>query len=239
MIKHILSKVLLSMMLTSLFITTQASTNCTGVDLIITNITFTSISSSAYNYTYEIKNIGTSAVSLSEIGLQNYVSTNGQIAGAQAAGGSSIASTNMNTLAPNATYTGSMSAYPTCCGGGDNSTYPYLIVDISAYPTSECDATNNRMSLTIVMPTSTGTQSKAIANANVIWNSDTKNFTVNDWSGAKGAVLNYVVITPSGTQVTSGKTTENQSVPLQGLPGGVYILYLSDEMLMYSKKIAY
>lgn len=238
MIKHLLSKALWSTMLLGFLFSSQASTNCTGVDLIITNITFTSISSSAYNYNFEIKNIGTAAVTISEISLQNYVSTNGQIAGAQAAGGSSIASTNMNTIAPNATYTGTMSAYPTCCGGGSSSTYPYLIVDVSSYPTTECDATNNRMSLTIAMPTS-GTQSKIIINANVVWNSDAKNFTVNDWSGDQGTKLNYVVLTPSGTQVASGKTTENQSVPVQGLSSGVYILYLSDEVRMYSKKIVY
>ena len=240
MMKHVLSKTLLSVMLfTGGIIYAHCAAPCSNVDLTITKITFTSISSGGYNYDYEIKNIGTASITVSELALQNNVSTDEEGSTTQAAGGSDIDQSNTNTIAPGATFTGSMSASPTCCGGTGTSDYPYLIVSVSSYPTVECNTANNSITVKIEMPVTTGLQSSHVADASVNWNNDTKSFTVKSWSGNSAANLHYTVITSSGVQVFAGNTAEDQSVPLQGLHNGMYIIYLSDGDSVYSKKIIY
>jgi|GEM_PF-5856758 hypothetical protein len=241
MIKHVLSKTLFPLAAFSLLLFNYAQA-CTGMDVIITKITFTGITSDTYTYTYEIKNIGTTSVPLKEIALQNYVATDAQGTNEVAAGGSDIVlSSNTDMLAPGDTYTGTMGAYPNATGGSHpQSSYPYLIVNMSVYPDTECDVTNNNYSALVELPATTGVQSRHTTTATVNWNNDTKSFTVKDWAGSTGTtILQYTVISPSGMLVSSGKTAEEQSVILQALQSGMYIIYLSDGDNVYSKKIIY
>lgn len=247
MIKHILYKTILpALFLTGFFNAAYCAAPCSNFDLSITKITFTAITSDLYTYTYEIKNTGSVSASVSELALQNYVSTDAQGSAQKAAGGSVIDQSNTTVIAPGGTFTGSMSAYPDCCGGTGATAYPYLLVTVSSYPTTECNSANNRLAVYVEMPQTTtdppvitSIQSSHAATANVLWNTDTKSFFVKDWSGTNSGALNYIVISSSGVQVATGKTTQEQSTPMQGLNPGMYILYLSDEERMYSKKIIY
>ncbi|HSY62389.1 MAG TPA: T9SS type A sorting domain-containing protein [Cytophaga sp.] len=238
--KHVLSKTLLTFTLSYLFLLSgQQVQACTGMDVIITKITFTSITTDAYTYTYEIKNIGTQSVPLSQISLQNYVATDAQGSDQQAAGGSNIVlSGNTGVIAAGDTYTGTLGASPNAVGNYPQSSYPYLFVTVSVYPGTECDNTNNTLAAEIEM-TATGTQSKHVADAALVWNTATKSFSVSNWSGGTSSALEYSIVTTSGTLAASGKTNEGQSVSLQELQNGMYIIFLSDGVSVYSKKIIY
>jgi hypothetical protein len=61
---------------------------------------------------------------------------------------------------------------------------------------------------------------------------------ISNWSGSNGNLLEYSVIATSGTLVISGKTAEGQSVSLQALECGMYIIFISDGMSVYSKKLS-
>jgi hypothetical protein len=77
--RHVLPKTLLTFAFSCLFlISGQHAQACTGIDVIITKITFTSITTDSYLYTYEIKNTGTQSVPLNQLSLQNYVATDAQ-----------------------------------------------------------------------------------------------------------------------------------------------------------------
>lgn len=212
---------------------------CTGIDLIITKITFTSLESDTYTYTYEIKNIGTESVPISEISLQNYVSTDAQGTNTKAAGGSKIDfNGSAGIIAAGASYTGTMGAYPNAVGNYPLHAYPYLIVDVFIYPGTECNNTNNRITGKIEVIT-TDNQKQHIADAAVNWNTDTKSFLVNHWSGRNASMLHYNVFSTSGIVLLSGNTAEGQTTSLSAIQSGTYIIYLSDGEKVYSKKIIY
>ena len=214
---------------------------CTGHDVIISNITVTSITSYpnyySYAYTYEIKNIGTAAISLGEIVLQNYVSANQTYeAGDPAAGGSFIAHGSTALLEPGGTYTGT---YEIAAGlNYPVSSYPYFITDVYLNSETECDLTNNEYAGRIET-TTTGTKNAHTAQAAVQWNNESKSFSVSDWQGSNTASLQYTIVSISGTVAVSGNTRAGQAVPLQGLQSGMYIIFLSDGEMVYSKKISY
>lgn len=237
--KHLLSKTLVSFIFACLYlISAKDAKACTGMDLVITKITFTYISSSDYTYTYEIKNNGTVAVPLNQITLQNYVATDAQGSNKYPAAGYGISQSPTEEIAAGATYTGTLSANPNVSVPHPQSSYPYLAVVVSIYPGTECDNTNNAF-VALIELTTTGVQSKHVADATLIWNTTAKSFSVSNWSGTNGNTLDYSIVSTSGSLVASGKTSEGESVPLQPLQGGMYIIYLSDGISVYSKKIFY
>jgi hypothetical protein len=207
---------------------------CTGRDVIFTNITFTSISAGNYQYSYQIQNIGTTDISFNQLVIQNYVSTDNQVGADAAAGGSFIDNSSSGVLAAGATFNGTYGASPFAVN--PQSSYPYLIAKIYLSPDPECDATNNYFVTLVQLPA--GIHSSFIADAAVNWLADSKSFIVNTWSGNSSA-LKYKVYSVAGTLILSGNTKEQESTPLNDLPKGMYILYLSDGEKMYSKKIVY
>ena len=235
MIKHIHSAYLFCALLFILF-TSNNGLACTGRDVIFTNITVTSIASGSYQYSYEVKNIGTTDISMNKIAIQNYVSTDNQVGGGSyaAAGGSYIAYYSSDILAPGATYSGTMGVYP--FSANPQNTYPYIVAYVNLATDPECDVANNYY--VALIEVTAVTQSSHIANATVNWMSDSKSFLVSNWSGNSTA-LHYSVYTSSGILMLTACTKENETTPLNGLPNGFYILYLSDGEKIYSKKILY
>lgn len=230
--KHLRSLFLASPLFCLLFsiIETHA---CAGQDVIFTNITITSVSPGSYQYTYQIKNIGTVDIAFNQLVIQNYVSTDDQVGNDAAAGGSFIDNTSSAVLAAGETYNGSAGAYP--FSANPQSSYPYLRANVYLSQDAECDVSNNNYFAFVEV---TGIQPSLLANAIVNWNADTKDFTVNDWSGNTSA-LQYSVYASSGTFMLSGTTKRSEPTPLVGLQNGLYILYLSDGKKIYSKKIVY
>ncbi|WP_018344995.1 T9SS type A sorting domain-containing protein [Cytophaga aurantiaca] len=237
--RRILKKATLFLIVCFLFLTSAQNLRaCTGIDVIVTKITFTSITTDSYMYTYEIKNTGTQSVPLNQLSLQNYVATDAQGSNQKAAGGSNIVlSSNTGVIAAGATFTGTLGAYPNAVGTYPQSSYPYLFVTVSVYPGTECDNTNNTLVALIEM-TTTGNQSKHTADATLIWNATTKSFLVKDWSGSSTS-LQYNIFNMSGTLCMSGFIEEELSTTLTSLQNGMYIIYITDGEKVYSKKIIY
>lgn len=243
MIKCLRSISLLMVVFSCLAITSANQAEaCEGHDVIITNITITSITTESahyvYAYTYEIKNIGTAAIALNQIVLQNYISPD-DIYGQNDIGGGGMhlaSSSSTEVLAAGATYSGSdvMSVgknYPP-------DSYAYFFTDIYLDSETECDINNNQYSGMIEV-TATGNQSAHKATAHINWNTDTKSFSVKDWSGNNTAALQYTVFSTSGSLLFSGSISEGQVTSLASIQSGVYIIYLSDGENFYSNKIIY
>ncbi|MFL5752992.1 MAG: T9SS type A sorting domain-containing protein [Bacteroidia bacterium] len=230
--KHLLSLYLLC----SLFCLLLASNKthaCSGRDVIFTSITFTSVSPGDYQYSYQIQNIGTTDIAFNQLVIQNYVSTDNQVGGDAAAGGSFIDNTSSGILAAGATYNGTAGASP--FPANPQSSYPYLIAQIYLSSDPECDAANNYFPA--LVQTTTGIKPSLLLSAVVNWNAENKSFTVSDWPG--NAELEYNVYTSAGMLMLSGNTRNNEPTPLGALRSGFYILYLSDGEKMYSRKIIY
>lgn len=226
---------IISAFLLLFLINTSEIIGCTGHDIIITNITITSVSNGDdYAYSYTIKNIGTTNIMLNEISLQNYVSTDNQVGGDAAAGGSIISSSNTEYLVPGASFTGTFGFYP--FPQNTTSTHPYLIVYVYLYPTSECDATNNYYTMLIQITTPTLSAQKV--EAKIQWSSENKNLSVEEWGG-KNNTLQYYIYNLSGNLIQQGDIRLKQMILLSELTNGIYIIHFTDESSTYSTKIIY
>lgn len=242
MIQYLRSVLLLTAVFSFLSIASSNQAHaCTGHDLVINKITITSMyevpNAYVYVYTYEIQNIGTAPIALNQIYLQNYVSANQTFENNldEPSGGAQV-SQSTTELAAGATYTGT--AELPVDKENPVSSYPYFITDVFLNSETECDINNNQY-VDLIEVITTGAKKANIATANVYWNSDTKSFSVSDWSGSQAASLQYTVLAASGTAVASGNTAEGQSTALPALQSGMYIVYLSDGDKVYSKKIIY
>jgi len=120
----------------------KAKVNCTGADIIFTNITIDSVKNNGVNnyfYSYTIKNIGTDPMQINKISIQNYVSPDNVLDnGDYPAGGSFIDYYSTSSLPAGDSYSGKLDANAT----GKVSDKPYLI-PVLQYTPGECDATNN------------------------------------------------------------------------------------------------
>ncbi|GAL83661.1 hypothetical protein MYP_888 [Sporocytophaga myxococcoides] len=218
-----------------MFGTTNKTLACTGRDIVFTDISITSIVNGVYYYTYEIKNVGTVDITLGEVVLQNYVSTDNQVGGDAPAGGSFISHQNVSILSPGETFRGTYQANP--FPQNPQSTYPYLIVHVSLSSSDECDKSNNYFVGFIQISTAIPTHSMA-ADAKLNWDVENKSFIVNEWSGAYSEIY-YSIFSVSGVLMLNGIAQRNESTPLKGLSNGVYLLHLSDGDKEYLKRITY
>lgn len=214
---------------------TSKADACTGKDIIFTNITFTSVEDGRYYYSYEIKNIGTTNIVLGQVVIQNYVSTDNQVGGDAAAGGTFISYQSTEIISPGETYSGIYEANP--FSQNPQSTYPYLISNVSLSSNDECDVTNNYFIGLVQVSTSVANPSFTV-NVSLNWDNGDKSFTVSEWPG-RYFDLRYSVYSTSGVLMISGSVQKNESTPLKSLNNGVYILHLSDGEKAYSKRITY
>lgn len=204
---------------------------CSASKITVTNVTFTE----ADTYTYTIKNTSSSEIAIQNIMLQNYVSKDDVIGGDVAAGGAPIDFEDTDMLAPGATYTGT--DFFNRNEEAPESSYPYVIMHFYIKG-EQCSVNDDAHYIGLVKVSKpTAVQTKVSANANVVWNSETKSFLVNDWNGNSHAELSYEIFSASGAHVLNGKTFIEQINSINGLKSGMYILYLSDGQQVYSKKI--
>lgn len=208
---------------------------CSGKDIIFTNITFTSIADGTYNYSYEIKNIGTADIVLGQIVIQNYVSADDQVGSDAAAGGTFISYQSPEIISPGETYSGMYEANP--FPENPQSTHPYLISNVYLSSNDECDVSNNYFTKFVQVSTAIANPF-LIENALLDWDIENKSFTVREWAG-RNSDLKYNVFSTSGVLMLKGNAEKNEPTLLKNLNAGIYIIHLSDGEKVYSKKIEY
>jgi hypothetical protein len=122
--------------------TTEPFTICNDSELIISNLTFTSINANDFSFTFDVTNVGLQAVDLSKIVLQAYVSADATYGnGDEAAGGTILMSQGDTMLGQGETHTGSWTSNKSAA------TYPYLVADFysSSEEINECNTSDNRL----------------------------------------------------------------------------------------------
>jgi hypothetical protein len=115
-------------------------TKCSGsAELIISNLTITSIDAgrTSFNYEYDLTNVGDTSADLTQMGDQAYVSTDNAVGSDQAASGWPFSTSTLN-----AGQTIHVSFSSNIVGGGTVDDHPYLIIVVSG-TVSECNTANN------------------------------------------------------------------------------------------------
>ncbi len=112
-------------------------------DLVVNDVTVSSVNGNSVTYSYTIRNAGFSTLYLDRFLFQTYVSQNSVYDAADSPSGGAIFSTTPLTLAPGAVYTGSW----TSNAGVSLQTYPYLVFDVrlrSGYVHPQISTSNDR-----------------------------------------------------------------------------------------------
>lgn len=115
---------------------------CSGPELVISNVTYccvTTPSYTAFNYTYDLTNVGSEPVDLSKTICQTYVSASNNSSDHSNASGGYVIDSQGSTLTTGQTYHGSNSSSFT----GTLANYPYHIIVISNSSITECNTANN------------------------------------------------------------------------------------------------
>jgi hypothetical protein len=228
MIKTLPILLLKFILILSLVNSYNLNAQCTGISAAVEDITITSVSSSSIFYNYTIRNTGTSTISTNNLLIQNYVTNDQSTTGAQAAGGSFILGS--INIGPNETHTGSFES-------NNFPNYSYLLLNLKYFQSGGCQASLDE-EYELIPPVSGLFSSSASEKNSIMWNTETKSFTIQDWDKSTEGSLQYQLFNVAGKLIVSGNAIRGESTYIN-TQDGVYMLFVSDGKKSSSKKIIY
>jgi hypothetical protein len=207
---------------------------CLRPDAQFVSFTINNTQPSSISYEFQLKNVGADTLFLSDLLLENFLSANSTYDGADVATGSTTV-----TISGKTYLLANQSGTVTYTTSGSISGYSYLVTNLTYSEQAECSTGNNQSiesipALNGILPSSKSTESNAI-----IWNNDTKCFTISSWDNqSSNEKLSYEIYNTSGTLQSAGTTSIGEATAIKGNEG-FYVLIITDGVKRHTKRIVY
>jgi hypothetical protein len=204
---------------------------CLYTDANIPSLTFTNVTATSIDFNYDLKNVGGDTLFLNKATIEFYGSMDNTLDGSDKLLEAVINAGNTFVLA-NKTDTDSYTA-----SRSNNYFYTYIIAKIT-YNGTECNTSNNTTALSI--PAVTAILDKTNEIPTVIINRESSYFYVKEWNQTSDLNnLKFSIFNCNGSSMISGKTSINESISIQGLSRGIYILEISNNDIVSYQRFVY